>query len=458
MLNVSRNRIDQKIDKTVFHSFNVIHTAKPSTVLAKLMIFSLVVIFGAMFLPWTQNIQSTGQLTALYPDERPQTIHAVIPGAIKKWYVREGMEVKKGDTILAISEIKEEYFDPQLINRTEEQINAKSSSARAYIEKTGALQQQINALSEGQKVKLEQTRNKLDQARFKIAADSAQVVALEAEYQVAEYQFRRMDTLYKKGLKALTDFESRRVKLQEVSAKLQSAENKLLISRNELAVTRQELDAIIQEYADKIAKAQSEISSTQSSYFTTEGEIAKMKNSLANYTIRNGFYYITAPQDGIVTKTLRVGLGETVKTGDELVSIIPQKIHMAAEIYVKPMDLPLLKQGVNVRLLFDGWPAIVFSGWPGTSFGTFGGKVLAVDNFPSDNGLFRVLVEPDETINKWPQQLRVGSGARAIMLLNDVPLGYELWRQMNGFPPEYYQGVSISTVNKGKSEGKMKKQ
>lgn len=452
MLNLSNNKVEGKINKTLFKSFNIIRESKPSKVISKLMLGSIAVFIGSMFIPWTQNIQSSGQLTTLYPSERPQTIQSIIPGAIQKWYVREGVKVKKGDTILVISEIKEDYFDPQLLERTKEQIAAKENSAQAYVEKTNALQQQIYALSEGQKVKLEQTKNKIEQSRFKISADSAQIVALRAEYQVAEYQFRRMDTLYQKGLKALTDFESKRVKLQEVSAKLQAAENKLSISRNELTVNQQELDAIFQDYADKIAKSRSDISTTSSSIYTTEGEIAKMKNSLANYSIRNGYYYITAPQDGIITKTIKAGIGEMISTGDELVSIMPLNIHLAAEVYVKPMDLPLLKTNVKVRLTFDGWPAIVFSGWPGTSFGTFGGRILAVDNFPSENGLFRVLVQPDIKEKQWPTQLRVGSGAKSIMLLNDVPLGYELWRQLNGFPPEYYQGKHvIKSTSKSKT-------
>jgi hypothetical protein len=30
------------------------------------------------------------------------------------------------------------------------------------------------------------------------------------------------------------------------------------------------------------------------------------------------------------------------------------------------------------------------------------------------------------------------------MLLNDVPVWYEIWRQLNGFPPEYYEPTASS--------------
>ena len=73
-------------------------------------------IFGLMlmFFPWTQTITGKGQVTTLTPDQRPQTIQSPIPGRIEKWFVKEGDLVKKGDTILEISEVKSDYFDPNI--------------------------------------------------------------------------------------------------------------------------------------------------------------------------------------------------------------------------------------------------------------------------------------------------------------------------------------------------------
>nr|HPH99975.1 hypothetical protein [Chitinophagaceae bacterium] len=99
----------------------------------------------------------------------------------------------------------------------------------------------------------------------------------------------------------------------------------------------------------------------------------------------------------------------------------------------------LINIGQKVRLMFDGFPAIVFSGWPNNSYGTFGGKIIAFENTISPNGLFRVLVAEDTTDRKWPPQLKIGSGAQGIALLKDVRIWYELWRNINGFPPDYYK-------------------
>jgi len=102
-----------------------------------------------------------------------------------------------------------------------------------------------------------------------------------------------------------------------------------------------------------------------------------------------------------------------------------------------------------VRIQFDGWPAIIFSGWPNTSYGTYGGRVYAIDNFISDNGLYRILVVPDPEDHPWPDALRVGAGTHSMLLLKEVQVWYELWRKINGFPPDYYKPVNnINTSNK----------
>ena len=199
-----------------------------------------------------------------------------------------------------------------------------------------------------------------------------------------------------------------------------------------------ELADIENKYKNDISKAESEKFTALSSMYEAEGTVTKMQNEYANYAIRSGMYYVRAPQAGYVTKAKRSGIGETVKEGEALVSIMPAQIDLAVAMYVNPMDLPLVRRGQHVQFMFDGWPTIFFSGWPNLSYGTFPGKVVAIDQFISNNGKYRVLVAPkDET--PWPGELRVGSGAQGIALLKEVPIWYELWRNLNGFPPDYYQ-------------------
>ena len=180
--------------------------------------------------------------------------------------------------------------------------------------------------------------------------------------------------------------------------------------------------------------------------------MAQLKNIYSSYDARNQLYYIKAPQNGQVTKAKKAGIGEMLKEGEMTVEIVPTNIQYAVELFVEPMDLPLINIGQKVRFVFDGFPAIVFSGWPTNSYGTFGGKVSAVETSISDNGKFRVLVAEDPEDKKWPVQLKMGGGANGIALLKDVRIYYELWRNINGFPPDYYKQAEIKDAKNTKDE------
>lgn len=197
-----------------------------------------------------------------------------------------------------------------------------------------------------------------------------------------------------------------------------------------------------------MSKAQSDQYTALSNQFDTEAQVNKLENQYANYSIRNGMYYIKAPQSGYVNRVLQAGIGQTVKEGTPIVSIMPAVFDIAVETYIDPIDLPLVHRGEKIRVWFDGWPTIVFSGWPDVSYGTFGGKIVAIENFISDNGKYRMLIAPDKEAEPWPKEISIGSGAETIALLDTVPIWFEIWRILNGFPPNYYKSDVKTTKEK----------
>ncbi len=392
-----------------------------------------------LFLPWTQNIRARGSVTTLYQDQRPQQVNTLIGGRVMKWYIKEGDYVKAGDTLVQLSEVKVDYLDPNLLQRTQEQLAGKQLSVEYYKNKVGAADQQISAINSGLQLKLNQLMNKLNQISLKVQADSAESVAARNEYAIATVQYNRQKAMYDSGLVSLTQLEQRNQQYQNALAKQISAENKLANSRQDLNITRIEMSALQQENVEKVAKAQGDQFQSLTQIASGQADIAKLENQYASYNIRNGMYYILASQSGQVVKAQKAGIGEFVKDGDMVAEIVPDKIQYAVEMFVRPLDLPLLAQGQKVRFMFDGFPAIVFSGWPKASSGTFGGEIVAIESNVSVNGKFRVLVKEDANDKPWPKQLKIGAGAQAIALLKDVPVWYELWRNINGFPPDYYK-------------------
>ena len=431
--------IDSEVAHTQLKSFKAVYHINKTNNIKKWLWGILIALIITLFLPWTQNIRVTGAVTTLRQEQRPQELNTIIAGRVVKWYVKEGDFVKKGDTILQLGEVKVDYFDPKLLDRTKQQIDAKQTAIGGYQSKAITAESQIKALEEGQKLKLSQIDIKLRQQDLKVTSDSIDLVAASNELSVAKRQIDAAKLMLDSGVISLIDFERRKISFQNAVAKRVGAENKFLQSKQELISLRIEKNATVQEYTDKIAKANGDRFGSLANVATGEADVAKLQNAYSNYDIRNQLYYITAPQSGQITKARKAGIGEMVKEGDMVVEVVPDQIKYAVELFVAPMDLPLINIGQKIRFIFDGFPAIVFTGWPAASYGTFGGVVAAVEPSVSANGKFRLLVIEDPQEKPWPKQLRMGGGANGIALLKDVPIGYELWRNINGFPPEYYK-------------------
>ena len=438
MLNISLNSVNRYVDRARLQSLQKAESRHSGRVLLRLLTIFSVLFLVTLFLPWTQNVRATGDVTTLQPNQRPQSVQTVIGGQIREWYVREGDFVAAGDTILWLSETKDAYFDTSLLDRTRAQVSAKEMSVESYASKIDALANQMNAMRESGRLRTQQARNKLRQSELTVASDSMDLQAARLNRDVAQEQYERMESLYEQGLKSLTELENRRVSYQQAQAEAISAENKLLASRNEVINAQVELNAIQAKLQDDLAKANSERFTALSGRFDAEAGVAKLENEFSNYERRTDLYFLRAPQSGYVTQILSAGIGETLSAGQEVVTIVPDQYELAVELFVRPIDLPLMDIGQEVNIQFDGWPAIIFSGWPNTSYGTYRGKIVAIDRVINDLGEYRIMVAPDEAEKDWPQALRVGSGASALVLLKDVPIWYEIWRKINGFPPDLY--------------------
>ncbi|MCI4671257.1 MAG: HlyD family secretion protein [Bacteroidia bacterium] len=457
MLNISQNSIQGKIDQTDYSAFGLTLRPNLAFLFRSWIVGLFMIALILLFLPWTQNINARGYITTLRPNQRPQEIQSTIAGRIEEWYVNEGDTVMAGDTIVRLSEIKVDYFDPELVARTGQQINFKEMSVVAYDDKVRALENQMAALRAAREIKIGEGTNKVEQATFKVRADSIDLRAAFVSDSIAQVQLRRARQLFEQDIKSRADLEKQNKARQDAQAKLISQRNKLAQSRVALSTAKLSLANVRNEYAEKLAKSESDKQSVLSSKFDTQTSIRKMENQLSNYEKRRDFLYILAPQEGLINKAIKPGIGETVKEGEAVVAIAPVNPLLAVEVYIRPVDIPLIHKGAPVRLEFDGWPAVTFGGgWSelGGRFGTFGGKIYAVQNEISSNGLYRVLIEEDGSDREWPKQIRIGSGVNSFALLNQRPVWYELWRQLNGFPPDFYSGPveGVSNTLKGKTK------
>jgi multidrug resistance efflux pump len=411
MLKISSKSVEKMMPQDRLYSLRSLDTPMAGKILARWLLGMGIIFLIILFLPWQQNIRGKGKVTALSPRNRPQTIETIIAGRIQKWKVSEGQFVEKGDTIAIISEVKEKYFDPQFLVRLRQVIDSKENSLNSKDMKAQALRRQVVALENGMRTKTNQARAQLEAERVRFAN--------------AKNQYERNKKLFEAGNIPLTKFQDFDYKYQGAEADFVNAEI--------------EIERVQAEYLDKINKAESDLNNTLSEQFETQAEIANLRNEFTNMEIRSQQYFILAPQAGFVVKATQAGIGETIKEGEAVCTIMPESDDVAVEMHVKAMDVPLISLGRKVRIEFDGFPALQFSGWPSVSVGSFGGLVKVIDYVNSKPGEFRILVIPDKDDQKWPKQIRNGSGTQSWVMLDDVPVWYEIWRQLNGFPPSLYE-------------------
>ncbi len=417
-----------------YKSYQHIYPKSRHQTFARVLLGMAIAFFILLFLPWQQNVRSLGQIIALRPDERPQTLQTAIAGRIKEWRIYEGQFVKKGDTLVIISEVKEKYLDPQLVERLGEQRAAKEEGIDALRDKLDAIDAQITALDNSKALSLEKGRKKIRQARLKVKIDSAELQSAKLDATIALQQLQRNEALYKEGLKSLADVETRRIKWQEALSKESNAMDKLVISLNEVQIATLQMNDEQNAYNEKIAKALSERQSTASYIADSRGSVAKLQNEQQDAATRQQFQVITAPQNGFVSKAIRAGIGEIIKENDVVINFVPQNPQLSAELLVDPTHISLVRENNKVRLRFDGWPILQVSGWPNVALGTYGGKVHMIDYVANEAGKYRVLVVPDKDDEPWPDALRIGTSTYGWVLMNEVPIWFELWRQINGFP------------------------
>lgn len=229
----------------------------------------------------------------------------------------------------------------------------------------------------------------LDRLQAERAQKQAEIAAAEAAARTANLDVERTGALFREGLAARRDYEAAQIKVADYAAK---------IAQSRAAITKVDVDLS-----------------------------------------RQSAQIVRAPRDG---RILRINAGDSstlVKQGDILATFAPEEAVRVVELFVDGRDVPLVKPGRRVRLEFEGWPAIQFSGWPSVAQGMFDGRVRAIDLSASDNGLFRLLVEPAPDRAPWPREpfVRLGAKVRGWVLMDTVSVGFELWRQLNDFPLQF---------------------
>lgn len=408
-----------------------------------LLLIFLTLPFALIFLPWQQTVQGRGQIVAYAPTERKQVVTALVGGQIRKWHVVEGSRVKAGDPIVDIDD-----NDPELAWRLNAQKEFLLSRRKAAVEEVAEQTRAVEAQEKALDAAVRAARANREAAAMMVDVAKQSRKNAEFAYEFEKVRFDMFERLYKDT--TLGGLESR---LNRDEAQMRADRSATDVARADAEIKRAEAsllnsDSLVYQAEatglNALATARRDLRRAEQNLFSIDRELQEIENRIERFKAR----FVKAPCDGTVFRisaNVNQG-GQYVKEGDELAVIVPDSSDRVVELFINGVDAPLISavmeqtgRGPHVRLQFEGWPAIQFTGWPSVATGTFGGRVRQID--PSDDGFgrFRILVEQEILYpgDEWPEEFYLRQGNQAIgwVFLNRVTLGYELWRQLNGFPP-----------------------
>lgn len=379
--------------------------------------------------PWQQNIHASGRVSAFAPLERQQTVEAPVGGRIVAWHAKEGAKVKAGEVLLEIADV-----DPRLLERLAGQRDAAVAKLAAKQDELNAYRLQLDNLQATRDLQVATAQYRLDVARQRARAAAEAIASARATLDAASLQRERLQRLLGDGLVSQREFELAERDgvvagrgLNSAQASLEGALAEQRAAEAEIGRIRADAQARIDSAGAAANKTQSELEDGRSSLLKAEIDLSRQQSQS-----------ITAPRDGSVLRLLANPHSDLVRQGEPLLVLVPDRDVKAVELWVDGNDAALITPGRHARLQFEGWPALQFAGWPEVAVGTFGGSVAFVDASDDGKGKFRVLVIPDPADREWPGErfLRQGVRVKAWILLNRVTMAYELWRQLNAFPPQ----------------------
>ncbi|MEM0983613.1 MAG: HlyD family efflux transporter periplasmic adaptor subunit [Planctomycetota bacterium] len=395
-----------------------------------LLVIALIIApFALLLAPWVQTVRGAGEVVAFTPNEREQQIEAPIKGRIVKLHVIEGDVVRQGDLLFEMSDI-----DPLRLQQIETQLESEQNR-RVNTENQLF---QAEASADNFRTVGAWTVDAFDQARITaergVEAAEAGLRAANAQVALDKAQVERKRSLIGDGAVsqrqlevAEADYDTSLAKVEEAKAKVEAAKADLEAAKSKLTAIRAETDAKVNEAVGKVEETKGKIQEIDQKIAGLAGELRRQQTQI-----------VRAPRDGAIFRVNAFTEGTVASEGDPIVTLVPDTEQRSVEIFIDGNDAPLVSVGSTVRLQFEGWPAVQFAGWPSVAVGTFGGKVAFVDATDNGQGQFRILVVPDENDDQdWPSRrfLRQGVRAKGWVLLNEVSVGWELWRQLNGFPP-----------------------
>lgn len=439
MDNTNTSSSSDTLELPALHAIGRSKAGRKLAITLSLILVTLPVLL--LLVPWQQNVPGAGRLTALDPLDRIQVIPAPVTGRLTKLNVREGTRVTEGQELAIMEDL-----DPNFAARLDLQVGFAEEKRSSAEQNLLTLDRQLASLTRSRKAAVESAERDYEQSIEKILEEESKLVAEQETLGFLTEDFARQSRLLAAGGLASVQTQEK----AKAAAGNQTAKVKAALSAVEQA--RKERDSKKASVRKIMASEQAKIDEVQGKELEAQQKLQDALNSVEDAKskqARQATRKILSPRNGTILRIEGANSSDLIKAGERLMEVVPDTEDFAVEMWMRGVDAPLVQIGRKARMQFEGWPAVQFAGWPSVAVGTFGGIVAQADAQAAADGRVRLLIVPDLDDLPWPDEMYLRQGVRASgwVQLETVSSGYELWRQLNAFPP------SIQTAPSSEGSG-----
>ncbi len=292
------------------------------------------------FLVWGTYTEHSTVGGALVPDLGLVELHSPQYGTIVEKHVREGQIVHAGDTLYVISSDRLSSALGPTEKRIELEVGKRLRSLEVQIAKVHAFQHTERASLENM---LEDLESEAGNLRSMQRTQSARV-------KLARQTEARYEALRAQGFVSADALIAKQEDVLDQRSRLQSLERDVNSVSRQLADSRRQLRGLTLKYANQTAELERSISSGRQELMQSEARRRIL---------------VTAPTGGTATAVLGQ-VGQFVDSNKILVSIVPARARLQADLYAPSRAVGFVKVGEPVLLRYEAYPYQKFGHQRGT--------------------------------------------------------------------------------------------
>lgn len=290
-------------------------------------LLTAVLVITAAWSSWATLDEQVRAPGTVIVSTRSQVIQVVDGGVLRKLHVREGDTVKRGDLLAELDTVR--------FAASTDEMAAKVVSLRAAIQRAEAeLEQRPLQFSEDVRAFPDIVSSQRDLFERRRTLQSEELSGLEQAFKLAQQELALTEKLAETGDASLAEVIKSRRQVNEVRSAITNKRNGY----------RQEAQADLAKNRAELEQAEQVLTQRQQALDSTR---------------------LLAPMAGIIKNVRVTTLGGVLKSGDELMQIVPSDEPLIIEAKVKPADVAFIRNDLPANVKLDAYDYTIYGSLKG---------------------------------------------------------------------------------------------